>query len=45
MTTLPIPPDPKALLKQLQLTQAANRYSYLRREAAAKLLLKATNSA
>lgn len=37
-------PDPKALLKQLQLVQAANRYSYLRKEAAAKLLLKATNS-
>lgn len=45
MTSVPIPPDPKALVKQLQLAQAANRYSYLRREAAAKLLLKATNNA
>ena len=44
MTSVPIPPDPKALIKQLQLAQAANRYSYLRREAAAKLLLKATSS-
>lgn len=43
MKTIPVAPDPKALLKQLQLVQAANRYSYLRREAAAKLLQKATN--
>lgn len=43
MTSKLVPKDPKALLKLLQLAQAANRNSLLRREAAAKLLAKAVS--
>lgn len=38
MTFKPLKPDPRALLKQLQLVQQANRYAYLNKEVQAKLI-------
>lgn len=37
-------PDPQALAKGAQLNQAANRYSFVRQSALAKVVVKVLNS-